>query len=386
MESFFVQEPVSALVHKFGCVGIEISTLGDSAWINEFAGIPHNPAYQVDFKSELSHEMTFLQRIYNVYVIASTLFVSYYHMYPMQSIMDKYFNYTGWETRPSLHNLMANRSLILVNSDPVLSYPYPTAPHVKEIAGLNIKPNQPLPKDLKKFMDEAKHGVIYFSFGSNLKTSEMLRGAVGRAFMAVLERMPQRVLMKWETDNRELKIPSNVMTAKWFPQTDVLAHKNCMLFITHGGLLSLTETVYFGVPIIGIPFFTDQFKNMLQAQTMGYGLIMKYNNITEESVSWALNEITNNPSYRNVVKMKSQMFRDRRHTAQEEAIYWVEFAIKYPNALLPKSAFMSFWEKRIFEVGTFSILSLILLYIILKFLISIMRKSNNTCVKKVKRS
>lgn len=38
MESLFSQEPVSALIHKFGCVGIEISTLGDSAWINEFAG------------------------------------------------------------------------------------------------------------------------------------------------------------------------------------------------------------------------------------------------------------------------------------------------------------------------------------------------------------
>ncbi|XP_014286946.1 UDP-glucosyltransferase 2 [Halyomorpha halys] len=386
MESMFTQEPVSALIHKFGCVGIEISTMGDSAWINEFSGSPHNPAYQVDFKSELSHEMSIWQRIYNVYVIASTLVVSYYHMYAMQNIMDKYFNYTGWETRPSLYTLLANRSLILINSDPILSYPYPTAPHVKEIAGINIRTNQTLPKDLQTFMDEAKHGVIYFSFGSNIKTSDVIKGEAGRAFMKTFETLPQRVLMKWETDNSELKIPSNVKTAKWFPQTDVLAHKNCILFITHGGLLSLTETVYFGVPIIGIPFFTDQFKNLLQAQTMGYGLMIKYDNLTEDTVSWALREITTNPSYRDVVKKRSQIFRDRRHTAQEEAVYWIEYAIKYPNALLPKSAFMSFWEKRIFDVGTFSILSLVVLYVTLKFLVHITIKSKSTQKKKVKRS
>ena len=38
MESYFTQEPVSALIHKFGCVGIEVSTIGDSVWINELAG------------------------------------------------------------------------------------------------------------------------------------------------------------------------------------------------------------------------------------------------------------------------------------------------------------------------------------------------------------
>ncbi|CAH1389506.1 unnamed protein product [Nezara viridula] len=387
MESFFNQEAVSSLVHKFGCVGIEVSTLGDSAWINEFAGVPSNPAFQVDFKSEdLSQDMTVWQRTFNVYVIASTLAVSYYHLYAMQGIMDKYFNYTGWETRPPLDTLMANRSLILLNSDPVLSYPYPTAPHVKNIAGLNLMPNKPLPNDIQTYMDEAEHGVIYFSFGSNLKASDVLVGEKGKALMKTFEKMPQRILMKWETDNPDLKIPSNVRIGKWFPQRDILAHKNCILFITHGGFLSLTETVYYGVPIVGVPFFSDQFKNMFHAQSMGYGLIIKYENITEESVSWALNEITKNPSYRDVVKYKSQMLRDRRHTAQEEAIYWVEHAIKYPNSLTPRSAFMSFWEKRIFDVGTFFILTIILMYILLKCIMAIFKKSKHISKKKEKLS
>lgn len=38
MESYFGQEHVSAFIHKFGCVGIEIATMGDQAWLNELSG------------------------------------------------------------------------------------------------------------------------------------------------------------------------------------------------------------------------------------------------------------------------------------------------------------------------------------------------------------
>lgn len=49
------------------------------------------------------------------------------------------------------------------------------------------------------------------------------------------------------------------------------AHPNVVLFITHGGLLSTTETLHFGVPIIGIPLFADQFINIKRAVKKGFG-------------------------------------------------------------------------------------------------------------------
>lgn len=70
------------------------------------------------------------------------------------------------------------------------------------------------------------------------------------------------------------------------------AHKNVKGFISHGGINSLTESVYHGVPLIIIPIFADQFKNSKQAQKAGYGLILNFDNITEESVFWSVNEIT----------------------------------------------------------------------------------------------
>ncbi|CAH1389503.1 unnamed protein product [Nezara viridula] len=355
IESYFLQEPVSALIHKFNCVGIEISSLGDSAWIAEMSGLPLNPAFQLDFKSRLSDEMSILERIYNVYVTAASLAFSYYHMYPMQGIMDKYFNYTGWETRPPLQKLLINRSLILVNSDPVLSYPYPTAPHVKNIAGLNLMPNKPLPNDLEEYMNGSEKGVIYVSLGSNLNTSEIMRSKIGHSFLKIFENRPQRVIIKWEKEVEHSEMLQNVRTGNWFPQRDILAHKNCILFVTHGGFLSLTESLFYGVPVIGLPFFGDQPKNMIQVHKAGYGLMIKDDNISVHSLTWALKEILSNPRYRNEAQRRSQMLRNRQHTPLAEAVYWVEHAIKYPNFLTPKSAFMSFWEKRIFDVGTFII-------------------------------
>jgi glucuronosyltransferase len=67
--------------------------------------------------------------------------------------------------------------------------------------------------------------------------------------------------------------------------------------MTHGGLLSTQEAINRGVPIVGIPVFGDQQLNVLWAASKGLGVLLDFNNITSESVSWALNEVLNNPRY-----------------------------------------------------------------------------------------
>lgn len=74
------------------------------------------------------------------------------------------------------------------------------------------------------------------------------------------------------------------------------AHPNCVLFITHGGLLSTTETTYFAKPIIGIPAFADQFINVDRAVAKGFAkrVDLSYNMADELGV--AINEMLQNPS------------------------------------------------------------------------------------------
>ncbi|XP_014261181.1 uncharacterized protein LOC106673546 [Cimex lectularius] len=367
-ESLFFQEPLAAFMHKFNAIGIDVNPHGESAWINELAGLPDNPAYMIDYKSEFTDNMNYLERLHNAYITYSTLLVCYLGQWRFQWLTDKYFNYTGSESRPPLRKFMSDKALILLNSHYSVGYPYPKSPHVKEIGGINIQPNKPLPKDIENFMNGAKHGVIYFSFGSNIEISTLLNSDLVDTFMNVFRKLNQRVLWKWESDNLPAA-PKNVKLSKWFPQQDILAHKNTKLFITHGGLLSVMEAVHNAVPLISVPFFGDQVKNAIQAENAGYGIRMNFENLTEHNLLLAINEILNNPSYVTEVKRRSQLFRDRPNSPLEEAVFWIEFVIKHKNALQPHSARLPFYQLHNLDtLLPFFLIVMFILVVILKLL------------------
>ena len=68
--------------------------------------------------------------------------------------------------------------------------------------------------------------------------------------------------------------------------------------MTHGGLLGTQESIYFGVPLIGIPLFGDQHLNINTYVKRNIAVKVLLNDITEKSLSNALNEMINNPSYK----------------------------------------------------------------------------------------
>lgn len=72
-------------------------------------------------------------------------------------------------------------------------------------------------------------------------------------------------------------------------------HPNVKAFITHGGLLSITEAIYYGVPFIGIPAFGDQGYNVAYAVHRKLGLQYDMNALSEETFTAAIKEILQNP-------------------------------------------------------------------------------------------
>lgn len=69
------------------------------------------------------------------------------------------------------------------------------------------------------------------------------------------------------------------------------------LFITHGGFHSIEEAVYNAKPVVGIPFFADQFTNMRLVEKNGYGKMIKFIELTEELLENAVEEVLSNPTY-----------------------------------------------------------------------------------------
>lgn len=91
-------------------------------------------------------------------------------------------------------------------------------------------------------------------------------------------------------------IVETVVTVILIPNILVsLAHPNLRVFITHGGQLSTTEAIHFGVPIVGIPVYGDQFVNMRLAIRKGFGVTVALKENLAELLKPALLEVITNP-------------------------------------------------------------------------------------------
>lgn len=65
-------------------------------------------------------------------------------------------------------------------------------------------------------------------------------------------------------------------------------HPNIRVAWLHGGLLGSSETAYCGVPTITTPFYGDQFLNSAALENRGMGVVLKFKDISRETVFAAL--------------------------------------------------------------------------------------------------
>lgn len=288
---FFLTDAMLGFGQHFNAPVVGYSTFGASKWTTDLVGTPSPLSYVPHPFLSFTDKMTFVQRIGNTLFSAMDEIV---HRFYFPTQVGLYETIFPGKNKPDLVKLRTNVSLVLLNNHFTLNYARPYAPNMIEIGGIHINRDEPkeLPRDIKEFIESAKHGVIYFSMGSNIKSSQ-LPEEVRNGLLKAFSKLKERVLWKWEEEHLPGK-SDNLLINAWFPQDDILAHPNVKLFITHGGLLSSTEAVYHGVPIIGIPVFGDQHLNMARAVNNGYAINIAYTNLTETSISWALKEMLNN--------------------------------------------------------------------------------------------
>nr|CAD7591386.1 unnamed protein product [Timema genevievae] len=260
---------------------------------------------------------------------------------------------------PSVSDLNEKTSLVFLNSHVSVNYVQPLLPNVVPIGGMHIKSSlAPLSKDLKTFLDNAQHGVIYFSMGSNLRSADISPPTLA-AILNTFSKLKQKILWKFELDNLPGQ-PANVKIEKWLPQDSVLAHPNLRLFMTHGGQHSTLEAIYHAVPVIGIPVIREQKINMIQSASAGSGVVVYYENVSETSLSWALQEVLENPRYRENAKLRSKLFHDRPTTAMETAVFWTEYVARHKGAPHLRSAALDLYWFQYYLLDVIAVLLLVL--------------------------
>lgn len=291
----------------------------------------------------------------------------------------------------SYEDAQKNISLIFVNSHTSQGNIRPNVPGIVEVGGIQIKSTpSSLPVLLQEFMDGAKEGVVFFSLGSNAKSSYLPRTKID-ILLKVFSKLKQRVIMKWETDEFDGK-SNNVFTGKWLPQDDILAHPKIKLFISHCGLGSVVESKYHGVPIVGMPIFADQMINVDLIVKEGWGLKVNFGSLDEDNLFSTIQEVLRNPKYSEKVKKLSDLYRDRPMNAKETAIYWVEYLIKHKGAphLRYSGADLNFLQYNSLDIITFitfSIVAVLTISIkIVYFLVSLLLRNKKPTIvpKKIK--
>ncbi|CAH1399794.1 unnamed protein product [Nezara viridula] len=317
----------------------------------------HSPFQLTHF----SHPMSFDEKLKNLFYTLYNYYV--YHKYV--NTLDGYSKEIFGQSIPHVLEIGKSAAVALVNAHPILDGAKYYSPAIVHIPGFHIDEPKKLDEETQSFLDDAKHGAIYFSLGTNIKSSLMSKDRI-MIFLNTFEKLKQRVLWKFENENIK-NIPENVKISKWFSQNDVLAHLNIKLFITHNGLLSTQEAIHHGIPMISMPFFLDQHGLSKKLTKQGIAVALSYATLSEHSVQQAIEEVLTNISYTKEIKRLSKIFKDQPMKPKELALYWIEHVLKNEDHkyLQPPETFLSTFELIFFDLKTIlgTILGLVIAFL-----------------------
>ncbi|WP_103106363.1 macrolide family glycosyltransferase [Brevibacillus reuszeri] len=103
------------------------------------------------------------------------------------------------------------------------------------------------------------------------------------------------------------EIPANFIVKSYVPQMDVLTCTK--LFITHGGMNSTNEALYFGVPLVVIPLSADQPIIARQVANIGAGVTLQMQSLTSSKLRETVEHVLNHPSFQIAAANSSQSFQ-----------------------------------------------------------------------------
>ena len=166
--------------------------------------------------------------------------------------------------------------LLLLNYPAELSPPTRTAilpPH--RFLGSAVR-EEARDTEVDAWLADSNDPFVYVSFGSFLSVRADVLARVCRA----LKRVGIRgAIALGSADRAELgELPSDWLVREFLPQVTLL--ERAAAAVTHGGNNSVTESMTMGVPLVVLPFSTDQFAAAAALEDAGFGVALAPNTAT----------------------------------------------------------------------------------------------------------
>lgn len=129
---------------------------------------------------------------------------------------------------------------------------------------------------------------------------------------------------------------------------------------------------------------------MARAELLGWGAQVIYTNLTEASLSWAINEVLYNPKYQKNTNEIASRLHDQPQPPMEKAIFWVEYVLRHDGAYYMQTSaqYLNFIEYHNLDVyATFAaaiFLSIFLpIYVIRKFFRMVLTCMNSSSASSI---
>ncbi|WP_312111234.1 macrolide family glycosyltransferase [Brevibacillus reuszeri] len=155
-------------------------------------------------------------------------------------------------------------------------------------------------------LDEIKgKSPIYISLGTVMNQAvdfyQLCFQALGNTDYTVVMSIGDKVQM---ADLGE--IPKNFIVKSYVPQIEVL--QETKLFITHGGMNSTNEGLYYGVPLIVIPLSADQPMIARQVAKIGAGITLQMQSLTANQLREGVDHVLSDSSFKQAASNIGESF------------------------------------------------------------------------------
>ncbi|MEY2848462.1 MAG: hypothetical protein RI885_1127 [Actinomycetota bacterium] len=194
---------------------------------------------------------------------------------------------------PSADAFAEHGDLLLYNYPSELSDPGRAPllpPHAFLGSALRTEPRDP---EVDAWLGSSGEPFVYVSFGSFLSVRDDVLARVA----AALRTLGLRAALALGSADRSAlgDLPATWLVREFLPQVTLL--ERAALAVTHGGNNSVTEAMTCGVPLVVLPFSTDQFAGAAAIERTGFGVVLPPNSATVDELASAIDSVMRMPRH-----------------------------------------------------------------------------------------
>ncbi|KXN66939.1 glycosyltransferase family 1 protein [Conidiobolus coronatus NRRL 28638] len=218
----------------------------------------------------------------------------------------------------------SNLGLGLVNSFVGFDSPRKLATHINFIGPVLSDKVQSMSAELEEFLN-TREKVLYVGFGSHVFLNSGIQQKLLELFQKLynegkidgliwgglhktnFDEFPKTYTVndiEYSTESLVSGEHKNFKLMGWAPQEPVLNHKSTKLFLSHGGLDSVYESLSAGKPLLILPFFADQPRNGVLIEERGIGKVINWYESSQQEIYMQFEELLNPGNVQLQTKLK----------------------------------------------------------------------------------